>query len=564
MRQQVGEMKNLSGSRFWGSCSRACPRKFNTGGDAMKRKLFFIVLVLAVLLTSCGQPVASPTPELDARIQRLMERRHVPGVSIAVINDSEIEWAKGYGVLEAGGDEPVTTDTLFQAASVGKPLTAAATLHFVEQGLLNLDEDVNDALVSWKVPENEFTTQEKVTLRRLLSHSAGVTVHGFQGYTQGQELPTLQQILDGEPPANTPPIRVELIPRTQRRYSGGGYMIVQQLLEDVVGKPFSEIMRETVFEPIGMTSSLYTAPLPEALRSRTATAHTANGQPALDKWYDLPEFGAGGGLWTTSSDLARFAIEIMLSRTGESNRVLSQEMVGEMLTPQDVDLLQGLGLGVLWNRAIAHTGHNPPGFATILVALPEEGWGAIVLTNGDGGIALRHEIMRPLAEEYGLLPPTGLIIAAGISLLLVLATFVLWPVTYLAQRLRARKSTDAETVQKMGRPATAARTVAVLETIVIFLVICLYAVYFMDPRGPMDWSGGTALVKMLHALALVCALLSVVLLVFTVLVWKSGYWSIPWRVHYTLFTIAVLISVYLGYKFGHTAVVMFAVASGVG
>jgi hypothetical protein len=309
-----------------------------------------------------------------------------------------------------------------------------------------------------------------------------VTVHGFQGYAQGQELPTLQQILDGEPPANTPPIRIELIPGTQRRYSGGGYMIVQQLLEDVVGKPFPEIMRETVFEPTGMTSSLYAAPLPEALRSRAATAHTANGQPALDKWYDLAEFGAGGGLWTTSSDLARFAIEIMLSRTGESDKVLSQEMVREMLTPQDVDLLQGLGFGVLWNRAIAHTGHNPPGFATIR--------------------ALRYEIMRPLAEEYGILPPTGLIIAAGISLLLVLATFVLWPVTYLAQHLRARKSTAAETVQKMGRPATVARTVAVLGTIVIFLVICLYAVYFMDPRGPMDWSGGTALVKMLHALAL--------------------------------------------------------------
>jgi CubicO group peptidase (beta-lactamase class C family) len=535
-----------------------------TGVKAVKKEQLLTAMLLVVLLTGCGQPLASPSPELDARIERLMERHRVPGVSIAVINDFEIEWAKGYGILEAGGDEPVTTDTLFQAASVGKPLTAAAALHFVEQGLLDLDGDVNDALVSWKVPENEFTAQADVTLKHLLSHTSGANRPISTGYAEDEEIPTLQQILNGEPPAKNPPVRIEFVPGTQRRYSNLAYVIVQLLFEDILNRPFSEVMGETIFQPLGMTSSLYAVRLPEALKSRAATAHDEQGMPAPGKWADLPEYGPGGGLWTTPFDLARFAIEIMLSCTGESNRVLSQEMVGEMLTPQNVDLLQGLGIGVLWHRAISHTGHNPPGFASILVAFPEEGWGAVVMTNGDNGIALRHEIMRLLAEEYGILPPRGVSIAAGGSLLLLLATLGLWPATYLVQRRRARKSTAAERLQGRGNSAKAARTAAVLETIVLFLVICLYVAYFMHPQGPMEWSGGIPLVKTLHALALVSALLALVLLVFTVLVWKQGCWSVLWRVHYTLFTIAVLVGVYLGYEFGHTSVVMFAIALGVG
>lgn len=524
--------------------------------------LLCFVLVGSVACTRAGAVL--PTPEIDTKILRLMEGYHVPGVGIAVINNYEIDWAKGYGIQEAGGNEPITTDTLFQAASIGKPLTAVAALHFVEQGLLDLDENVNDRLVSWQIPENEFTTEEKVTLRRLLSHSAGVTVSGFQGCAQGDELPTLQQILNGEPPANTPPIRVDLIPGTQRRYSGGGYMIVQQLLEDTVGKPFEEIMQETIFKPVGMTSSLYAAPLPEGYRNMATMAHTTKGQPALDKWHEFSEFGAGGGLWTTTSDLARFAIEVMLSSTGESKKILSQEIVDEMLTSQDIEPLQGLGFSVLWDRAVAHTGHNPPGFATILVALPDEGWGAIVLTNGEGGRWLRHEIILPLAQEYGLFPPTWLLIVAGISFLLLLATLVLWPASYLFQHLRNRKSKAEELLPKARRLVRAARTVAVLETVAIFIVIGLYIVYFSFLQGPITWSSGTLLIKMLFTLALISALLSIVLVVLTVFVWKNGYWSIPWRVHYTLFTTAVLIGVYLVYEFGHTAVVLWVISLGVG
>jgi CubicO group peptidase (beta-lactamase class C family) len=152
-----------------------------------------------------------------------MEHHYVPGVSIAVINDYELDWAKGYGVLDSEGSQPVTPETLFPPASIGKTLTAVAAMHYVELGILDLDQNVNELLTSWKIPENEFTTHEDVTLRRLLSDTAGVSQSGFKGYLQGEEIPTLTQLLDGEPPAKNQPIRVDMVPETQWRYSGGGY-----------------------------------------------------------------------------------------------------------------------------------------------------------------------------------------------------------------------------------------------------------------------------------------------------------------------------------------------------
>jgi CubicO group peptidase (beta-lactamase class C family) len=206
-----------------------------------------------------------------------MQHYRVPGVSIAVINEFQIEWIKGYGVLEAGSSEPVTPETLFQTASLAKPIVAVAALHHVERGTLELDHDVNQSLVSWRIPENKFTAKGEVTLRRLLSHNAGVTVEGFRGYALGEDVPDHRQILDGEWPANSPPIRVDIVPGTQHRYSGGGYMIVQQLLEDVVDEPFQDIMHNTVLEPWGMTASTFESPLPENLWEIAASGHRADG-----------------------------------------------------------------------------------------------------------------------------------------------------------------------------------------------------------------------------------------------------------------------------------------------
>jgi CubicO group peptidase (beta-lactamase class C family) len=190
------------------------------------------------LLSSYGDP---PWKRMD--LADRMAHYNVPGVSIAVINNNQVEWTKGYGVLEAGRSEPVTPGSLFQPASIAKLVVAVTALRYVERGALDLDEEVNRGLVSWRVPENEFTAAESVTLRRLLSHSAGVTVGGFRGYALGEEVPGLRQILNGEWPANSPPVRVNIVPGTQHRYSGGGYVIVQQLLEDLTGRSFPAIVQ---------------------------------------------------------------------------------------------------------------------------------------------------------------------------------------------------------------------------------------------------------------------------------------------------------------------------------
>jgi CubicO group peptidase (beta-lactamase class C family) len=329
-----------------------------------------------------------------------MEFYKIPGVSIAVINDFKIEWAKGYGVKEMGGDDPVTTETLFQAASISKPVAVFAALYFVEQGLLDLDEDVNRKLVSWKVPENEYSKEKKVTLRGIMSHSAGLTVHGFGGYAQGKEFPSLIQILEGEKPANSAPIRVDILPGSIFRYSGGGYTVMQQLLIDVLGRRFPEIVRETILDKIGMLHSTYEQPLPESLEAQAARAHRINGNIIKGRWHAYPEMAAAG-LWTTPSDLCRFALEIMLSRVGKSNSVLSQEMIQEMLTVQKGSV--GLGL-FLWDEGedfrFMHGGSNE-GYRCRLVAYPEKGQGAAVMTNGDYGGNLLAEVFRSLSDEYG-------------------------------------------------------------------------------------------------------------------------------------------------------------------
>jgi CubicO group peptidase (beta-lactamase class C family) len=258
-------------------------------------------------------------PPVQLDIEKLMKLYNVPGLSVAVIEDYQIAWMKSYGVTEPGGTVPVTLKTLFQAGSISKPVAATGMLALVQEGKLSLDEDVNQKLKSWKVPENEFTKEQRVTLRRLASHSAGLTVHGFPGYDVDEKVPTLVQIFNGEKPANTAPIRVDFVPGTDERYSGGGISIEQQLMMDVSGKQFPALMKETVLDRIGMTDSSYEQPLPPARAALTAGGARADGKPVHGKWHVYPEMAAAG-LWTTPTDLAKFVIEIALSKQGKSNK----------------------------------------------------------------------------------------------------------------------------------------------------------------------------------------------------------------------------------------------------
>ncbi len=394
----------------------------------MKKKQIFYCLVLLsfVLAPEYALPVISnASQELGTRIQRIengliqnpgivvkgqpsgkagiaerMKIYRVPGVSIAVINGYEIEWEEGYGFRESGGIGEVTPDTLFQAASISKPVVAATALYYVEKGILGLDEDVNSRLRSWKVPANSWTRKGKVTLRGLLSHSAGITVHGFPGYAEGKALPSLKEVLNGVKPANTPPIKVDIEIGSRYRYSGGGYTILQQLLTDILGRPFPFIVRDAVLIKLDMSQSTYEQPLPQALAGRAASGHRADGSVLPGRWHTYPEMAAAG-LWTTSADLALFAREIMLAKEGKSDRILSQVMAELMLTPVKEET--GLGLfiqGSGQDLMFSHSGGNE-GFRCFMMAYPERGQGAVIMTNGDLGLDLMPEIMRSLAVEYG-------------------------------------------------------------------------------------------------------------------------------------------------------------------
>jgi CubicO group peptidase (beta-lactamase class C family) len=331
-------------------------------------------------------------------LEQWMKLFKIPGLSVAVFDKGQIVWAKAYGMKAAGGADPVTIDTLFQAGSISKPVGAMAVLHFVEAGRFSLDENINDKLTSWKLPDNEFTTEQKATLRRLLSHSAGTTVHGFPGYAVGDEIPTLPQVLDGEKPANTAPVRVDIVPGTKTRYSGGGTTIVQLMMVDQLKKPFPDIMKETVIDPIGLKDSTYEQPLPPDRAAMTATGTGAGGKSVEGRWHIYPEMQAAG-LWTTASDLARIAIEVSKSKTGNSNRVLSQAMTKQMLTPQS----EGFGLGFAVDAKTDRFGHNgaDDGFQALLVAFADSGSGVAIMANSDNGSAIFDRVAASVAAEYG-------------------------------------------------------------------------------------------------------------------------------------------------------------------
>lgn len=330
-----------------------------------------------------------------------MQRYAVPGLAVAVVDSFEIAWIKGYGVVDAEAGGPVTEETLFQAASISKPVTAVIALRLVERGVLDLDEDVNTKLSSWKVPENEFTRERKVTIRRILDHTAGTTVQGFRGYAEDEPVPTILDVLDGRPPSNSDSIRVDRVPGESFRYSGGGTTILQLLIEDVMGRPLADLAEEFVFEPLGMAHSSFEKPLPEALERMTSKGHLADGT-VITGFTFLQGGSSCCGLWTTPADLARFGIELSRAYRGESDRILSRESVSLMVSPSSGG---NVGLGMFIEERdgeiyFQHGGGNV-GFKSVLIMHREKGYGAAVMTNGDMGTGLREEIVNSIAREYG-------------------------------------------------------------------------------------------------------------------------------------------------------------------
>jgi CubicO group peptidase (beta-lactamase class C family) len=360
--------------------------------SAVEQRIDRIVDAIPPAVVVEGQPVGMTS------LSRLMAALHVPGVSVAVIHNGQLEWARGFGVTKSGGP-PVTPDTLFEAASISKPVTALAVLQLVQAGRLGLDTDVNQYLKTWRIPSNRFTARAKVTLRELLSHTGGMSVDGFVGYDVGTPLPTIVQTLDGLPPSNNLPVRVEVTPDTAFRYSGGGYTVIRQLLEDVTGKPFAELMQESVLKPLGMVHSTFEQPLPPDRQPGAATPHNREGEALRHGARIYPEL-APDGLWSTASDIARYAIGVQHSLAGRHGAILSPGMAQLMLKPR----LNHWGLGPIIGDNARHPYFTFSGgifgFPCFFFAF-NRGDGVVVMTNGENGYPLAIELVRSIAHEYG-------------------------------------------------------------------------------------------------------------------------------------------------------------------
>jgi CubicO group peptidase (beta-lactamase class C family) len=386
-----------------------------------------VLAVLATVLMWCGGAAAAPLSAQDrghiadiemklaparppesgpayATITARMAEYNVPAVSIAFIENGRIKWTRAYGLADVAAARPATPDTLFQAASMSKAVAAAGALRLVEAGKLDLDADVNTRLTGWKVPTGSYTETDKVTLRRLLSHTAGLSVHGFPGYSPGRPVPTPLQILEGKPPANTSAIVSEFRPGEKWSYSGGGYTVAQLMMTEAAAEPFPQLLDRLVLKPAGMSGSTFVQPLPDALRARAATAYDAKGVAIPGRYNTYPEYAAAG-LWTTPSDYGRFLIALQDAYDGRSNRLMAAASAKTMATP----VLDGYGLGVgimpFHGRIfINHSGGNE-GFRCYFFAfLDGSRQGAVIMTNSDKGDALVGQIVRAIITTYDMDP----------------------------------------------------------------------------------------------------------------------------------------------------------------
>lgn len=382
------------------------------------------VLLILFLFQSCAEKATTETTidfikkvetglipsvyiEGDATwsIEERMKHYKIPGVSIAVIHNGKIVWAKGYGITDSISKSPVTAQTLFHASLLGMPLTAYGALSLVEQQKVVLDANVNRYLKSWKVPENEFTKDHKVTLKNLLNHSAGFGLHAIPGYPKGEPVPTLTQVLNGTAPAKNIPVVLNKAPEESIYISAAGYAIAQQLMIDITSKKFPELMDELVLQPLGMNNSTFNQTLSTAQLNRTATGYLTDGSMVKGKGHNYPVMAANG-LWSTAEDLAKFVLNIQQTLKGNRTKGLSKEMTELMLTPYGTSsygpgFKYGLGMQLRYKQDetyLRHWGWNK-GFFGEIIAHRDKGFAVVVLTNSTYP-AFNEEVIRSVARVY--------------------------------------------------------------------------------------------------------------------------------------------------------------------
>jgi CubicO group peptidase (beta-lactamase class C family) len=340
--------------------------------------------------------VESDTP---MNITQRMAFYKIKGLSVAVVHNYKLEWAKGYGLADDSLQTPVTTHTLFQAGSVSKSLNAVGVLKLVQDKKINLYADINDYLTSWKFTYDSLSKDKKISVANLLSHTAGLNVHGFGGYRHGLPVPSVVQVLSGQKPANTPRIKSMYQPGLRYEYSGGGITISQLIVMDVTGQPYDKYMYDNVLKPLGMTASTYTQPLSAVKPGLLASGYRGDGKQVPGKYNIYPE-QAAAGLWTNPSDLTKYIIETQLAYAGKSAKVLNQQSTQLMLTPY-IDKSAALGVFIRDLGGVKYFTHDGAdnGFRSSYYGSLDGGNGIAVMVNSDNGIIL-DEIINSVARAY--------------------------------------------------------------------------------------------------------------------------------------------------------------------
>ena len=384
------------------------------------RKLLGSLMLLAVMLLASIEPAASRDANADLEsisqpqagaapgstaalgVEELLDQLNVPGVSISVIWNFAVHWSKGFGTADALSPRPVTPRTLFQAASISKPVTAVAAVLLAEANQLDLDADVSHFLKSWALPQSNWRSTAVISPRMLLSHTAGLPkAAGFGGYWSSEALPNSQQILDGQEPSTSEAFALNATPMSRSAYSGIGTLVMQVLLEDLSSTPFTELMQTLVLKPLQMNDSRFQQPLQPQYWPQAAVAHDAKGERLQEPWKIYPELAAAG-LWSSSADLAKLVVAIQRAAAGQTAEPITRATTQQLFQPVGVGSF-GTGFNVFRQGEgwyFAHMGANA-GYRSVLMAHQRKGYGVVVMTNGSNGNAVIEELCRRVQQRYG-------------------------------------------------------------------------------------------------------------------------------------------------------------------
>lgn len=380
------------------------------------RKISFVLLLLHWLTAATAQqPYPKAIKEQIARVEanlsgglvidgkmytlsERMKHYNVSGLSVAVIDNYQIVWAKGYGYADKKEKRKVTANTLFEPGSISKSLNAVGILRLAQEGKLDLYQDINQYLVNWKFPYDTVSHGKKITTAQLLSHTAGLGVHGFPGYHRDSAIASVTDILDGRTPSNTEAVRSVTEPGGEPRYSGGGILITQQMLTDLTKQRYEQYMYEHVLRPLGMINSSYNQPPSVAQSKNLATGYKSNGDEVPGKYFVYPE-KAAAGLWTTPTDICKYILEMQQAYQGKSSKLLNQEMVKLHVTPYKYDVALGT---YIQNRNgekyFVHSASNE-GFTGYFLGGLTNGKGVALFVNSEDGHVLL-ELLNSIALVY--------------------------------------------------------------------------------------------------------------------------------------------------------------------